>query len=70
LYEPAVVYRHVVDRGKWFRSAAKFYGREQIGCDFSKRAVIGPVETVRKAAGRRVRNLRSAWIRIQYQGRP
>jgi hypothetical protein len=70
VYEPALRYRHVVERGKWFRSAAKFYEREQIGCDFGKRPVIGALETVKKAAGRRVRNLRSALIRMRYRGRP
>lgn len=55
-FEPVLRYRHVVERGRWFRSAAKHYRREQIGCDFAARSVIGPVQTVWKAINRRRRN--------------
>ena len=35
---------HVVEKGKWFRSPADFFGKEDIGCDFSCRSVISKVE--------------------------
>jgi len=36
---------HVVERGKWFRTEAKRFGRMNIGCDFSKRQVMSAKES-------------------------
>jgi len=38
---------HVVERGKWFRSEARRFGRAGIGCDFSKRPVMTRAEALR-----------------------
>jgi|GEM_PF-299859 len=56
-YAPLVSYRHVVEQGEWFWSAASKYGKQNIGCDFGARRVMGPVT----AAMKRVNNGRS-WV--------
>lgn len=38
---------HVVEKGKWFRSEARRFGRAGIGCDFSKRLVMTRAEALR-----------------------
>ena len=47
---------HVVEKGKWFRSAATYFGKADIGCDFTRRPIISKIEqiiwTVRKKWGR------------------
>lgn len=48
-------WHHVVERGKWFRWEARRFGRMNIGCDFSRRAVLSRTEQfgwcLRKARG-------------------
>ena len=52
VYRPVLTYRHhVVERGKWFRNEAKRFGAMNLGCDFSKRAVM----TMREMAAWRYR---------------
>jgi hypothetical protein len=51
-YKPLLSYCHVVERGEWFRSAARRYKTEQIGCDFAARPVMGPLKAVKKAVNR------------------
>jgi len=51
-YQPLLSYRHVVERGEWFWSAARRYKTEQIGCDFDARPVMGPLKAVKKAVNR------------------
>lgn len=47
---------HVVERGRWFPWAAWYYGRMNIGCDFSRRAIMPASVTakwlLRKMAGK------------------
>jgi hypothetical protein len=39
-WEPIFNYSHVIERGKWFRWAAKHFGEMGIGCDFTRRPVM------------------------------
>ncbi|MCP4345827.1 MAG: hypothetical protein GY795_09910 [Desulfobacterales bacterium] len=46
VWKPVLTYKHhVVERGKWFRSEARKFGAMDIGCDFSRRAVMSVYET-------------------------
>lgn len=47
-YKSALDYRQVVERGQWFRSAAKYYERQEIGCDFKARSVMSPLTALKK----------------------
>jgi len=38
-------HHHVVEKGKWFRSAARRFGAMNIGCDFNARSVMSMEET-------------------------
>jgi hypothetical protein len=38
---------HVIERGKWFRTEARRYRSEDIGCDFSARQVMTRAEMLR-----------------------
>lgn len=41
MWRPVMPYwHHVVERGKWFRWEARRFSRMNIGCDFSRRAVM------------------------------
>jgi hypothetical protein len=51
-YSPLLSYRHVVERGEWFWSAARKYETEFIGCDFQARPVMGPLKAVKKSVNR------------------
>ncbi len=55
---PAIHYRHVVERGEWFWTAARHYAGQNIGCDFSKRPVMGPFTAARKIIVKKLRRLR------------
>ena len=46
--QPALHYQHVVERGEWFREAARRYQSEQIGCDMTARAVMTPARAWKK----------------------
>ena len=47
-FRPALPYRHVVEKGKWFWTAARHFRRLNIGCDFESRRVMNPVTALRK----------------------
>ncbi len=38
---------HVVERGKWFRNEAQYFGRMDVGCDFSRRPIMTRREMLR-----------------------
>jgi hypothetical protein len=46
--QPALHYQHVVERGEWFRAAARRYQGEQIGCDMTARPVMTPARAWKK----------------------
>ena len=39
-WQPILHYSHVIEKGKWFRWAAKHFGNMRIGCDFNRRPVM------------------------------
>lgn len=39
-YKPLLNYRQVIERGEWFRSAARHFSQQSIGCDFAARCVM------------------------------
>ncbi|HEY9596459.1 MAG TPA: hypothetical protein V6D33_02175 [Cyanophyceae cyanobacterium] len=39
-WQPVFHYSHVIEKGKWFRWAAKRFGDMDIGCDLSRRPVM------------------------------
>jgi glycosyltransferase involved in cell wall biosynthesis len=47
--------RHVVEQGKWFRTAARYYRKLDIGCDFTARPAMGALTAAKKFAGRQIR---------------
>jgi len=63
-------YRHVVERGEWFRSAARFYAARDIGCNFEARPVMGILKATFKKLVNWLRifgnKLRSRWLCIRY----
>jgi hypothetical protein len=71
--KPVIHYRHVVERGEWFRSAARFYEPLNIGCNFAARPVMGMFKSgLKKLANwcRRAYNkARSRWLCIRYPER-
>jgi len=71
--KPVIHYRHVVERGEWFHSAARFYAAQHIGCNFEVRPVMGPFKAgFKKLANwlRRFGNkVRSLWLCIRYPER-
>lgn len=43
-----LTYRHhVVEKGRWFPWSAREFGQQNIGCDFSRRAVMTPTQALR-----------------------
>ena len=56
-YSSVLPYRQVLERGQWFWSAASFFGKQQIGCDFAARPVMSGATAFRKAVVRRSKNL-------------
>lgn len=64
---PVIDYMHVVERGRWFRHAARRFGGAQIGCDFEARAIVSRGETIKKrthSAMRAIAN-RAMILRLQ-----
>jgi hypothetical protein len=63
-------YQHVVERGEWFWTAARRYGRAQIGCDFQARPVMSPLRAGKKALASWTRRLAnrcySKWLRVSH----
>jgi hypothetical protein len=39
-YKPVIPYIHVIEQGLWFRSAARRFGRANIGCNFAMRGTL------------------------------
>ncbi|HZS56620.1 MAG TPA: hypothetical protein VFA65_19600 [Bryobacteraceae bacterium] len=39
-YKPVLHYRQVIERGEWFRGAARYFGSQKIGCDFAARPIM------------------------------
>lgn len=66
---PILAYRHVVERGQWFRSAASKYKNEPIGCDFSTRPVMSPARSLMKALNARRRNVIDVISKFMLRGR-
>ena len=54
-YRPMIRYRHVIERGEWFWTAARFYKKQNIGCDFEARPVMTPGIALRKYINGRCR---------------
>jgi glycosyltransferase involved in cell wall biosynthesis len=57
-FQPAFPYRHVVEQGEWFWSAARHYRRLNAGCDFERRRVMKPFTAWRKAVVMKLRQWR------------
>ena len=55
-YKPLVHYRHVVERGEWFRGAAQYFGDQQIGCDFTARPIISRKGALKRFITTKLRN--------------
>jgi hypothetical protein len=51
-YQASLLYRQVVERGQWFWGAARYYARQQIGCDFTARPVMSAAKALKKALNR------------------
>lgn len=48
-YNAVMSYERVIERGQWFPSAARYFERQQIGCDFNSRRVMSWATEIRKA---------------------
>jgi hypothetical protein len=64
-YRPLLPYRHVVERGEWFWAAARFYKKQNIGCDFEARPVMTPGTALRKYINGRYRYWRDRAIALR-----
>jgi hypothetical protein len=52
-WKPIMTYgHHVVERGKWFRNEAAFFGAMGIGCDFTRREIMTRREMLRWYKGK------------------
>ena len=60
--EAVVHYWQVIERGEWFRGAARHFGKLQIGCDFNVRSVMSRSRTFIRAITRTFRKCRSRFI--------
>jgi hypothetical protein len=56
-YKALIHYRQVVERGEWFRSEARYFGSQQIGCDFSARPVMSRSRALKRAITTAIRYL-------------
>jgi hypothetical protein len=67
---PVIHYRHVLERGEWFRSQAQFYRAQNIGCNFQARPVMSLVKALRKKPANWLRRLlntvHSHWLCLRY----
>ncbi len=48
-YKPIIQYRQVVERGEWFRGAARYFGKQDIGCDFSVRPIMSRPRALKRS---------------------
>jgi glycosyltransferase involved in cell wall biosynthesis len=63
------LYRHVIEKGEWFWTAARHYRRRNIGCDFSARRVMGPFTAARKAVVVGLRRWRGRLLTLPLRAR-
>lgn len=68
-WRPALPYRHVVEKGQWFWSAARHYERLNIGCDFTKRPVMTPLTAFRKGVVVNLRRWRGRLFMLPMRSR-
>jgi glycosyltransferase involved in cell wall biosynthesis len=47
--------RHVVEQGKWFRPAARYYRKLNVGCDFAARPAMSALTAAKKFVGQQIR---------------
>lgn len=57
-FKREIVYRQVVEGGKWFWGAARYYQGKDLGCDFAARPVMGVLTAGRKALVESIRRWR------------
>lgn len=57
-------YRHVVEKGEWFWSAARLYQRLNIGCDFKARRAMKPFTALRKQIVAKLRQWRGRLLML------
>jgi hypothetical protein len=57
-YKPLIHYRQVVERGEWFRSAARYFGQQEIGCDFTARRIVSRRRAFKRAITGTLRNIK------------
>jgi hypothetical protein len=48
-YKAVLPYVHAIEQGRWFRSAARHFGRANIGCNFEVRGIIPASTSLKKA---------------------
>lgn len=68
-YQALLPYRHVVERGQWFWSAARDLRRQNVGCDFEARPVMGPLTAAKKATNRFRKDLISSLLPVHLRRR-
>jgi hypothetical protein len=69
VWRAALPYRHVLEKGQWFWSAARHYQRLNIGCDFTKRPVMSPLTAVRKSVVVNLRRWRGRVLMLPMHSR-
>lgn len=62
---PLIHYRHVVERGEWFRTAARHYAAANVGCDFGARPVMHLAKACKKVPSRAARRC-FIWFHSRY----
>jgi hypothetical protein len=72
-YEAILQYVHVVEQGRWFRSAVRRFGSADIGCNFEARPVIPRGLSLKKSARSAIQGIanrtQSLRLRMQRGGR-
>lgn len=53
--KPVLPYTHVVEQGRWFRSAARHFGKANIGCDLAARDIMPASASAKKALHSQIR---------------
>jgi glycosyltransferase involved in cell wall biosynthesis len=64
-YAASLRHRHVVEQGEWFRSAARYYGRQNIGCNLSARPVMGAWTALRRVVMTALRRTRAHLLALR-----
>lgn len=67
--KPVIHYMHVVERGRWFRHAARRFGGAQIGCDFQARGIVPYGETMKKRMHSAMRAIANRAVVLRLQAR-